>query len=109
LAAACWSGRRSRRENELGFTASPTISVFINLATVARAFLAVDLIQGHRISLEAPTCAWARTAAQAQVAAWARASPSHQLGWAKWPEKKFFFSSDFFFILEIRISKRKKK
>jgi hypothetical protein len=35
------------------------------------------------MSLEAPTCAWARTAAQAQVAAWARASLSHgSAGWA---------------------------
>jgi hypothetical protein len=67
------------------------------------------LIQGHRISLDAPTCVWARTAAQAQVAAWARASPSRQrqlgrqLGWAKWPEKNFFL-----IILEIRMSKTEK-
>jgi hypothetical protein len=71
------------------------------------------LIQGHRISLEAPTCAWARTAAQAQVAAWARASltpapagPPARLG--QMARKDFFFS-DFFKKSELVKQKMKLK
>jgi hypothetical protein len=129
LAAACWSGRRSRRENELGFTASPRFPLFIaaqvNLDCRIRS-------NGHQIGSDrAAARAWAGLAAQAQVTAWVRpphppfswaaspvagrafpfswlGQPARLRGWAastagpKWPAKTIFFSSEFFLFSGIK-------